>query len=283
MKVADFHYERPDSLAKALVLLSRDDADVQALAGGQSLMPMMNFRLAQPDTLVDLNALEELRGIREAANHIEIGAMTRYAMLEASDLVRKHIPLFSIALPHIAHSAIRNRGTIGGSAALADPAAEMPALLIALNATITAVSTSGERKIAAKDFFLGLYETALDEGELIKSISVPKALIENRFGFYELTRRHGDYAMAGVAIAAQHMAPLTGLRIVFFGVSDRPLDVTAIAETLEGQSATDTDIVEAACRAIGNQSLHGDLNADAATKTHLAQVVLRRALRGMNA
>lgn len=283
MKVADFHYERPDSLAKALVLLSRDDADVQALAGGQSLMPMMNFRLAQPDTLVDLNALEELRGIREAANHIEIGAMTRYAMLEASDLVRKHIPLFSIALPHIAHSAIRNRGTIGGSAALADPAAEMPALLIALNATITAVSTSGEREIAAKDFFLGLYETALDEGELIKSISVPKALIENRFGFYELTRRHGDYAMAGVAIAAQHIAPLTGLRIVFFGVSDRPLDVTAIAETLEGQSATDTDIVEAACRAIGNQNLHGDLNADAATKTHLAQVVLRRALRGMNA
>ena len=282
MKAADFHYERPDTLSDALALLSQDGADVQALAGGQSLMPMMNFRLAQPDTLVDLNALAELRGIREISDTIEIGAMTRYAELETSDLVKQHIPLLNLALPHIAHSAIRNRGTIGGSAALADPAAEMPALLIALKATITVVSKSGERSIAADGFFLGLYETALDDGELIKSVSVPKAKPENRFGFHELTRRHGDYAMAGVAIAAQTSERMSGVRVVFFSVSDRPVHAVAVGDALERKTNSDETAIEAACEAINQLDFQGDLNADAATKAHLSKVVFKRALRSMS-
>ena len=281
MKAADFHYERPGSLAEALILLSQDDADVQALAGGQSLMPMMNFRLAQPDTLVDLNALEELRGICDGDDHIEIGSMTRYAMLETSDLVKQHIPLFTKALPNIAHSAIRNRGTIGGSAALADPAAEMPALLIALGATINTVSRSGERSIPAEGFFLGLYETALEEGELIRSISVPKVKAGSCFGFYELSRRHGDYAMAGAVVTSQTEGLLLGVRIVFFGVSDRPLQAKAAAKALEAKSPTDVAAVEAACQAISGLDFHNDLNTDSATKAHLSKVVLKRALQGM--
>ncbi len=281
VKAADFQYERPETLAEALALLGRVGDDVQPLAGGQSLMPMMNFRLAQPDVLVDLNRLDELSGIREAGDVIEIGAMTRYATLERSDLIRRHIPLFTKALPHVAHSAIRNRGTIGGSVALADPAAEMPALLLALGATITAVSESGEREIAAEEFFQGLYETALGEGELVKCITVPRAVPGNGFGFYEVARRHGDYAMAGMAIATQATAPITGARTAFFGVSDRSLLAAAVGQALEGKSTDDAKAIDAACEAIADLDFHDDLHGDTATKAQLAKTVFRRAMVDM--
>ncbi len=279
MKASDFSYENPNSLNAALALLANQDGDVQLLAGGQSLMPMMNFRLAAPDTLVDLNGVKELQFIQETETSIEIGAMTRYVQLEQSPLVTQHIPLFAKALPHIAHSAIRNRGTIGGSAALADPAAEMPALLIALGATLNLQSLTGQRSVLADDFFLGLYETTLADGEIIESISIPKLASTDRTGFYELARRHGDYAMAGVAVVDRVVGDLASLRVVFFAISDRPVRDQKMEDLLQRPSANDEQ--QHLKEAIGQLEFHGDLNADAATKQHLAGVVLNRALKEM--
>lgn len=281
MKAADFDYERPKDIAGVLNLLANDDRDIYVLAGGQSLMPMMNFRLAQPELLVDLNAIGELNFIQEDRTRIVIGAMTRYAELAASPLIEEHIPLFNMALPHIAHAAVRNRGTIGGSVALADPAAEMPALLLALNATITVTSAAAERTIAADDFFLGLYETALADNELITSISIPKATSESRFGFYELARRHGDYAMVGVAIAAEIVDPVKDIRIVIFSVSDRAHRLKRAERAFIGKTLNNEEAYENARRELDNFDFHGDLNAESGTKQHLSGVVLKRALKEM--
>lgn len=281
MKACDFRYQQPDSLAGALALLADDYGDVQVLAGGQSLMPMMNFRLAMPDTLIDLNGIAELRFIRESETSIEIGAMTRYADLEQAPLVIEHARLLTRALPHIAHSAIRNRGTIGGSAALADPAAEMPALLIAMGATLALRSLSSARTVPADEFFLGLYETALKDGEIIEFISIPKLGSADQIGFYELARRHGDYAMAGVALVHRAAGALAGQRVVFFAISDRPLRAPDVERLLmNGDTEGRTDEIK---HAIGRLDFHGDLNADAATKQHLASVVLSRAMTELDA
>ncbi|SIS92539.1 carbon-monoxide dehydrogenase medium subunit [Roseivivax lentus] len=272
MKAADFAYEKPGNLADALALLADPDRDASPLAGGQSLVPMMNFRMAMPDLLVDLGALDELRGIAPgAAGGLTIGAMTRYADLEASELVATHAPLIAMALPHIAHAAIRYRGTIGGSVALADPAAEMPALMLAMDAEIEAQSSQGSRRIRAAEFFTGIYDTALAPGELVTAIHITAAPEGRRFAFYELARRHGDYAMAGVAVAA------TGTnradpRIAFFSVSDRPVRAIRAEAALQAGDAED------AMAALDEIDFAGDLNADARTKRHLAGVVLKRAL-----
>jgi carbon-monoxide dehydrogenase medium subunit len=279
MKPPDFDYERPATLDEALSLLGASGGEARPLAGGQSLMPMMNFRLAGPDVLVDLNGIDELAGIADDGDAIRIGAMTRYAALERSELVARHLPLVTRALPHIAHPAIRNRGTIGGSVGLADPAAEMPAVLLALGATIIAVSGAGERAIAADDFFLGLYETALRPGEIVKAVSVPKAGGADRFAFQELARRHGDYAMAGVALAVSGTDPLSGLRLALFGVCDRAIRAIGAEDSLNGQAAGDDAALERAADALGAMDFDGDLNATADTKRHLAKVLLKRAVR----
>ncbi|QFS82818.1 6-hydroxypseudooxynicotine dehydrogenase complex subunit alpha [Roseivivax sp. THAF40] len=272
MKAADFAYEKPDSLDAALALLADPDRDASPIAGGQSLVPMMNFRMAMPELLVDLNGLDELRGISaDAGGGLRIGAMTRYSALEASDLVTERAPIIAMALPHIAHAAIRNRGTIGGSVSLADPAAEMPALMLVLDAEIEVQSAKAQRRIKADEFFTGLYETALDEGELVTAIHVPAAPSGRRFAFYELARRHGDYAMAGVAIAGTGDA-LEDPRIAFFSVSDRALRARG------AEAALAAGDVEGAIAALDEIDFAGDLNADAKTKRHLAGVVLKRAL-----
>lgn len=263
MKSPEFHYERPESLEVALALLGED---VSPLAGGQSLMPMMNFRMARPETLVDLNRISDLSGIVDEGDVLRIGAMTRYVDLMGSDLIAVHVPLFGLALPHIAHAAIRNRGTIGGSVALADPAAEMPAVLQALGATICVQSQDADRQIAADDFFTGIYETALEPNELVTAILVPKD--QAKVGFYELARRHGDYAMAGVAVAMEH-AP----RVAFFSVSDRALRVPGVEVALPD--------LDAAIEALSTVDFVGDQNASPDTKRYLAGVVLRRAVEGM--
>ena len=278
MKAADFRYEKPGTLSEALSLLSDPELDIAPLAGGQSLVPMMNFRVAQPDMLVDLSALDDLKGISEHDGGLRIGAMTRYAELAASALIDARAPLISMALPHIAHAAIRNRGTIGGSVALADPAAEMPALLLALDAVITAQSSEGSRDIQATEFFLGMYETALEEGELVTAITIPTRAADRRFAFYELARRHGDYAMAGVAVAATGAvgAPCLDCRIAFLSVSDCALRATNAEKALEGK--TPQEGVDAAVVALEDIEFSGDLNASEGTRQHLAGVVLRRAL-----
>jgi carbon-monoxide dehydrogenase medium subunit len=282
MKAPDIGYDCPLTLDDALSSLASEEIEFQPLAGGQSLLPMMHFRLAHPDVLLDLNKLVELDFIKDEGAHIHIGAMVRYSTLMRSETVRERIPLFSLALPHIAHEAIRNRGTIGGSAALADPAAEMPALLIALNATIIVVSVRGQREISADDFFLGIYETALEEDELIHSFRVPGAESKQRFGFYELARRHGDYAMAGVAISAQSVEPYSGLRIVFFSIGDHALRAHEAEAMLNGASVNDTDKLQLAQEALSGFEFYEDMNATADMKAHLARVVLKRALSELN-
>lgn len=281
MKASQFKYECPSTLDDALAHLASDEHECQPLAGGQSLMPMMNLRLAAPEVIVDLNRLTELDFIREEASRIHIGSMVRYAALLQSTIVRQHIPLFAQAIPHIAHEAIRNRGTIGGSVALADPAAEMPALLRALNASIVLVSRSGKREVTADEFFIGVYDTALEEGELVHSISVPMAKAEQRFGFYEIARRHGDYAMAGVAISASSINPYAGLRIIFFSVGDHALRASEAEAALIGQSYG-VAVMDNAKAALKSLEFYEDMNASKATKAHLAGVVLQRALAGMN-
>ncbi len=281
MKAPDFDYVRPGTLGEALTLLDGADRDTMPLAGGQSLMPMLNFRLASPDLLVDLNGIDELTGIADEGETIVIGSMTRHADIERSELVAAHLPLLTNALPTIAHPAVRNRGTIGGSVALADPAAEVPALLLALNATIVVTSQRGGRNIAADDFFLGLYETALKPGEIVKAVSITKAAGARVHGFAELSRRHGDYAMVGLAATAASSAPLEDLRLAFFGIADRAIRAVEVERALNGETASDERTMTAAKEAIGALSFHGDLHASASTRRHLAGVLLKRVLEAL--
>ncbi|MBL4646746.1 MAG: xanthine dehydrogenase family protein subunit M [Rhizobiales bacterium] len=278
MKAAEFLYECPESLDAAIALLSDDSHDVMPIAGGQSLMPLMNFRMSAPDMLVDLNAIQELKGIRQDGEIIHIGAMTRYTDLLESPIIAATLPLLKMALPHIAHSAIRNRGTIGGSVSLADPAAEMPALLLALNAQIKAQGVDGERLIPADDFFLGIYETALEQGELVTEIQIPVATPSNRYAFYELARRHGDYAMSGVAISMTGTSTIESCRIAFFAVSDLAIRASAAEQIMTGKPLDDVQAIEQAMASLDEIEFMGDLNADEATKRHLSGVVLKRAL-----
>jgi len=282
MKAPDIQYECPLSLDSALDVLARQNIDSQPLAGGQSLLPMMHLRLAQPELLVDLNRLPELDFIDKDGAFITIGSMVRYATLLASDVIKECVPLFQLALPHIAHAAIRNRGTIGGSCALADPAAEMPALLKALHATLVLVSKEGKREVPADDFFLGIYDTELEPGELIHSVRIPVAASQQRFGFYELARRHGDYAMAGVAISAESVEPYKNLRIVFFSVGDHALRAIDAEAALNEKSSTDAIALKQAQDALSTLEYCEDMNASVSTKAHLSRVVLQRALQSMN-
>lgn len=281
MKAPDFDYVRPTTIGEALALLERTDIEAMPLAGGQSLMPMLNFRLAAPDLLVDLNAIDELSGIAEQDEAIMVGAMMRYDELGRSPLIAQHLPLLCLALPSIAHPAIRNRGTIGGSVALADPAAEMPALLLALDATIIVASRQGERRVAADDFFLGLYKTACRSGEIVKAVSFPKAAEARRFGFQELDRRHGDYAMAGLAATVASVAPIEDLRLAFFGIADRAVRAIESEDVLNGRQPDDEEALKRAADAISALTFDGDLHASAATKRHLAGVLLKRVLRAL--
>ena len=278
MKAPDFDYACPKTLREALALLDERGRDALPLAGGQSLMPVLNFRLAAPDLLVDLNAIDDLTGIVDQGEQIVIGAMTRYADLEPSEPVAQHLPLLRQALPFIAHPAIRNRGTIGGSVALADPAAELPALLLALDATIILASQQGERQVAADDFFLGLYETARRPGEIVKAVSIPKVLGARRFAFDELTRRHGDYAMVGLAATAAATAPFQDLRLAFFGIADRAVRVVGAEQALNGHTCDVEQPMQRALEAIAALSFDGDVHASAGTKRHLAGVLLKRVL-----
>ena len=272
MKAPGFEYHRAETLEAALALMA--DEDAFALAGGQSLMPMMNLRLTAPTALVDLNAVEGLAGIRVADQRLTIGAMTRYTTLETSAEVAEHAPLVAGALPYIAHPAIRNRGTIGGSCALADPAAEMPALLLALEAEIHLQSSNGARSVAADAFFLGLYETAREDNELVVGVELSVKGEGQRFGFNEITRRHGDYAMAGCAIAVAK--DLSDVRIALFGVSDRAIRATGAEAALANTSGEDIALGKAVA-ALREIEFAGDMNANARTKQHLAGVTLRRA------
>jgi carbon-monoxide dehydrogenase medium subunit len=275
MKAPDFDYLRPPTLTAAIALLAEHDGDAMALAGGQSLMAMMNFRVAAPGALIDLADVNELQGITRLGDSLRIGAMTRYVELAHAPEVRADLPLLIVALPHIAHDAIRNRGTIGGSLALADPAAEMPALMLVLDATIEVAGPDGTRLIKADDFFLGIYETALASDELIVAVHIPVARPEQRFAFHELAQRHGDYALAGVAVAQSG----AHVRIAFFGVADRAMRLRTLESALS--NAPDGAAVQAALPLLDGIEFNGDTKASAATRQRLAGVALTRAFAEM--
>ena len=224
MKASAFSYARATSVTNALELLVAHGDKAKVLSGGQSLMPAMNLRLISPELVVDIGGIAELRGIAVEGDVLTIGALTRHVDLLKSPEIAAHAPLLTEAIAHVAHPAIRNRGTLGGSLAHADPASELPACMLALNATIIVSGQAGERRIAAEDFFKGIYETALSAHELLIAVELPVARRNSAHFFREFARRHGDYAIAGLAAQAVVEGKVfTGLRMAFFAVGDRPL------------------------------------------------------------
>jgi aerobic carbon-monoxide dehydrogenase medium subunit len=272
VKPAAFAYAKAKSLDHAIELLGRPDGDARLLAGGQSLMATLNMRLSAPRLLIDINGVSGLGGIAVKDGRLEIGALTRHVEAECSADVARHAPLLALAMPHIGHAAIRNRGTIGGSIAFADPAAELPACLLALNGEVEIAGAQGRRTLKADDFFKGLFETALGPSDVLTAIRVPAATKDTRAGFAEFARRHGDYAIAGLAASAKASGKgLTDVRLAYFGVGATPV------RARKAEAALANADIEAAVQALGSDlDPHDDVQATEATKMHLAGVLLRR-------
>ena len=270
MKPAPFAYTKAKTLKEAVTLLAKHKDDARLLAGGQSLIATLNMRLSAPDLLIDINGIKNLNGIAKKGKYVEIGALARHAQVEHSDVIAKHAPLITLAMPHIGHPAIRNRGTFGGSIAFADPAAELPACLLALGGEIDIAGPRGKRKVKADAFFKGLFETALRPQEMITAIRIPAADKATRVGFAELARRHGDYAIVGLATSARGNGKgLADVRLAYFGVGDTPV------RARKAEAALAAGDVDAAVKAL-DLDPHDDVQATAKTKKHLAGVLLRR-------
>ena len=273
MKPAPFAYAKARSLDHAIELLA--DAEARVLAGGQSLIATLNMRLSQPSLLVDINGVGGLDRITLENGTVEIGALTRHAQAERSPEIARHAPLIALAMPQIGHPAIRNRGTIGGSIAFADPAAELPACLLALGGEIDVAGPTGRRTVKADDFFKALFETALTPRDVLTAIRVPAATADTRVGFSEFARRHGDYAMAGLAACAlADTGRLRDVRLAFFGVGATPMRARKAEAALAG------DDVDASIAALAEDiDPPDDVQASGAVKRHLAGVLLRRVAR----
>lgn len=282
MKAPRFEYARAETPGEALDLLAAHGEDAVVLAGGQSLMATLNMRLSTPDLVIDINRLDALKGISIDGDAVRIGALTRHAEVLASPIVAEHLPLLTQALPHVGHVAIRNRGTFGGSVAFADPAAEMPACAVALRARLVLESAAdGRREVAAADYFKGLYETERRPDELLVEARLPLAPgAISAFG--ELARRHGDFALAGVAAHGRlDGGAFRDLRLVCFGSEDRPVLALSACAAAEGKPATE-ETMEAAALALGEDlDPIGNFHAGAATRLHLARVLCRRVLTKM--
>lgn len=254
-------------------MLAAEGEEAKLLAGGQSLVPALNMRLLEPRLLIDINHIPGLGGIAEERGGLRIGALARHSAVGAAPLVARLAPLLRDAVPHIAHPAIRNRGTLGGSLAQADPAAELPACTVALDAVFELRSRRGTRRVAAGDFFKGLYETALAPDEMLVSVVLPPPPPGLCTAFLELARRRGDYAMVGLAARAERVGGrLQRPRFIFFGVGDRPVEAVQAAAALEHGTAAAQQALDA------DLDPSGDLQADPATKRHLARVLLGRAI-----
>lgn len=269
MKPAPFAYAKARSLDEAIALLG-EHKDARLLAGGQSLIATLNMRLSAPSLLIDINGIGGLDGIALKDGRVEIGALPRHAAVERSEVIARRAPLIARAMPNIGHAAIRNRGTIGGSIAFADPAAELPACLMALGGEIEATGPKGKRTIKADEFFKALFETALGPEDVLTSIRVPAADKSARVGFAEFARRHGDYAIAGLAASARAEGKaLADVRLAFFGVGPTPM------RAKKAEAALAKGDVEAAIAAL-DLDPHDDVQATGAVKKHLAGVLLRR-------
>ena len=270
MKPAPFAYKKVRTLKEAVTLLAKHKDNARLLAGGQSLIATLNMRLSAPSLLIDINGIEGLDGIAKKGKFVEVGALARHAQVERSDVIARYAPLIALAMPHIGHAAIRNRGSFGGSIAFADPAAELPACLLAMGGEVDLASAKGNRKVKADAFFKGLFETALRPNEIVTAVRIPVADKNTRVGFAELARRHGDYAIVGLAASARTNGKgLADVRLAYFGVGDTPIRVK------KAEAALADGNVDGAVNAL-DLDPHDDVQATAKVKKHLAGVLLRR-------
>ena len=285
MKLPPFEYACPTTVSEAVALLASGNGDAKALAGGQSLVPMLAFRLAAPTLLVDLRKLAELRQIKISEDGVALGAMVRWRDIEDDARLLGAHPLLVAAIAHVAHYQIRNRGTVGGSIAHADPAAEMPGIAMTCEAEIAVVGKSGARVIRAADFFLGPLMTALQADEIIVEIRLPAWLPQRRFGFQEFARRRGDFAMAGAAVFYDLDASgnARDVHVGAFGVSDRPLRLTTVEAVLNGRAIDEATIAHAEAAASAAVDPPEDIHASAAYRRALIGTMVERALRSASA
>jgi CO/xanthine dehydrogenase FAD-binding subunit len=279
MKPAAFDYVVAESIDAAVAALAAADGEAKILAGGQSLVPMLNFRLLRPSILVDINRIPDLAFIQERTDAIAIGALTRHYAMENSPIIAKHLPVVAEAMTHVAHLAIRNRGTIGGSLSHADPAAELPMLALLLDATLEIAAPAGRRTVAAKEFFLGALTVDLAPDEMVTRIVLPKLPASTGWGFAEVARRHGDFALAAVAATVTLRDGEIGeARIAMMGVDETAKRASDAESLLAGRALTPalTDAAIAAVRAGINPPT--DLHASSDYRRHLAGVLAGRAL-----
>jgi carbon-monoxide dehydrogenase medium subunit len=281
MKAAAFAYARAKSVDDALQLLAAHGDRAKVLSGGQSLMPAMNLRLISPELIVDIGGIRELRGIAVQGDILRIGALTRHVDLQRSGEIAAYAPLLAEAIAHVAHPAIRNRGTLGGSLAHADPAAELPACILALDATIVVLGAGGERRIAAASFFQGIFQTALSAEDLLVAVELPIAKRRGVHFFHEFARRHGDYAIAGLAACADVEAGIFArLRPAFFAIGDRPLLAEAF-DRLINVTVTQRLLAEVSSAVSDELDPQDDQQASSAMRGHLARVLIRRSVATM--
>jgi len=276
MKASAFSYMRASSVVDALELLARHGDQAKVLSGGQSLMPALNLRLSAPELLVDIGAIAELRGITVANGVLRIGALTRHVDVLKSSDIAKHAPLLTEAIAHVAHPAIRNKGTFGGSLAHADPASELPACVLALDAVILVRSKSGERRIRAEEFFTGIYETLLSPEELLVAVEIPIAKSNAVHFFHEYARRKGDYAIVGLAASGiLNGDVLTDLRLGYFAVGDKPMLATA-SERLIGRPVTASMLADTQSALDMELDPQEDQQASAGMRRYLARQLMAR-------
>ena len=281
MKASAFAYARATSVANALELLASHGDRAKVLSGGQSLMPAMNLRLVAPELFVDIGGLADLRGIAASDGVLTVGALTRHVDLQKSPEIAAYAPLLADAIGHVAHPAIRNRGTIGGSLAHADPASELPACMVALGATIIVRGRHGERRISAEQFFTGICETALSPEELLIAVELPVVRKGSVHFFHEFARRHGDYAIVGLAAQALLSGDqFADLRLGFFAVGDRPLLAVA-AKKLTNVAVTQAVLSDAAAMLNDELNPQQDQQASPAMRRHLAKVLLARCVSAL--
>jgi aerobic carbon-monoxide dehydrogenase medium subunit len=281
MKPASFEYHVPDSVDQVLELLQEHGEAAKILAGGQSLVPAMNFRVVQPSLLIDLNRLQEMEFVRED-ECLHIGAMTRERVLEFDTRIASRSPLLQEAAPHIAHPQIRNRGTIGGSIVNADPAAELPVLMLALNARLRVLSVSGERWIDARDFFVGMFTTALEPNEVLMEIELSFLQARTGWAFMEVAPRAGDYALMGVAalLTLDEAGKCQQAKLVYLNAGDGPVEAKEACQSLEGEQIDDELIRSAAAQASEKEiNPFGNIHASADFQRHLAHTLTKKTLK----
>jgi CO/xanthine dehydrogenase FAD-binding subunit len=279
MKPAAFDYIAVTTIDMAIAALAAAGGEAKILAGGQSLVPMLNFRLLRPSVLVDINGIADLANIEETGSDIRVGALTRHYQLETSAIIARHFPVLSCAMTHVAHLAIRNRGTVGGSLSHADPAAELPMLALLLEAKLRIASASGTRTLAAREFFLDALTVDLGSAEILTEIALPKLPPRTGWGFEEVARRHGDFALAAVAatLTASDGA-IAEARIALTGVGPTPVRAADAEALLVGHALEDGLAVRAIDAVRASIAPESDLHASSDYRRHLAGVLAGRAL-----